>query len=864
MHCASRPRLADPRLPEYTQKMQISVVIPTHQRAQGLEELLRSLSDQDFPRRSFEVHVVSNFKDDPSFAVVHRLQSLFEHIQWHYTGQKGSNRARNLGLKQSRGEIVAYFDDDCVVPHRSYLSEIARAHAENVQASAIGGGYFAPIDANAAEIAYNHIAHAWLSRRTEEGGKFINLVGGNVSYKRHHLIEKGFTFNDDIVFGGAETEMHLRMFRSGLELIYLEHLKVEHRARLNGVQLVSKGYKQGLAMHKRWGQGLHVATRLPANSVIPQLPPRARLWKDAFERAFIVGSDHARTRGPMPLGSWAVKLIWRSLFQQFKRQLYRWSFGGPERPTVSSLPLQRFFVLPISNRCVYSCSYCASLGCKKTTEEPIENELKRAKMYGFNEVLLPCNATFSPNFKRVLSKISDAGLKPTLLINGDSNAPVDLEKIKRLTRRLGFHLLLAPATPYMAVALKWLKKRDQGYTATYFHHGIAAGLKILRDLPPELANRVHYLFSDETPIPRIHRFLLAAGKLTRANYQMHLRPAAGFWPVSVQAEPRKAFPLIECDWSSGTRSPKVEFSVIIPTYESGMHLLKVLRSLREQSFDPSRFEVLIMDDGSQDGTLELIRREGDSPFHLRYFYWPRSGSSARTEFRAGLIRNLGASKARGEFLCFLDSDILVPPDYLSDLERRFDKNDVIQARRDMLSLQTSRLVSSYQQFHKRDTYAEDSYWESFKALESWSLAPYYWKYTCTYALSLRKDLFMKAGWFSPEFFNYGYEDVDLGYRLYKLGARFHLSQNAVYHLYPERSEFNYHFDHDLRSEALARSARVFFRSRLDPEVYQALFPSAFGGILLKIMKPYFFTRYQYEKRIAGPLSNYLKGAHAEN
>lgn len=844
--------------------MLISVVVPTHQRARGLEELLHSLCDQDFPCGDFEVHVVSNLKDDPSYDVVNRFHSLFSSLRWHYTGAKGSNRARNLGLQHARGEIVAYFDDDCVVPHRYYLSEIARAHTEHPTISAIGGGYFAPVDANSAETAYNHTARVWLSRRTEEGGKVVNLVGGNVSYKRRHLHEKGFTFNDAIVFGGAETEMHLRMFRSGLELMYLDHLKVEHRARLKGMQLIRKGYKQGLAMHERWSQGLHVATRVSPTSVIPPLSPKARFWKEAFDRAFIVGSDDARSAGPTHPSSWAVKLLWRSIFQQFKRQLYRWDVGRLERRNVTSLPLQRFFVLPVSNRCDYSCAYSVNLGCKKTSGEPVEDELKRAKAYGFSEVLLPCNATSSADLDRVLWKIKMAGLKPTLMINGDSNVQVDFEKINRLTGRVGFHLLLAPATPNMNAVLEWLEKCAKGYTATYFHHNIQTGLRTLRDLPPSLANRVHYLFSEATPSARIHRFLLRARKLVRAKYLMHLRPAAGFWPVKGQAEPRKAYPLIECDWSSGAPSSQVEFSVIIPTYESGPHLVKVLRSLRAQTFDFSRFEVLIMDDGSQDGSLELLQSEGDSPFHLRYFYWPRAGGSPKPEFRAGLIRNLGVSHARGEFLCFLDSDILVPIDYLSDLERRFDKNDVVQARREMLSLEASRLASHYRQFLKSDTYAEDSYWESFKALESWSLAPDFWKYTCTYALSLRKDLFMKAGWFSPEFFNYGYEDVDLGYRLYKLGARFHLSQITVYHLFPERSEFNYHFDTELRSEVLAHSARVFFRNRLDPEVYQALFPSAFEGLRQKIMKPYYFARYQYYKRLAGPLAAYMKGAHAEN
>ena len=136
-------------------------------------------------------------------------------------------------------------------------------------------------------------------------------------------------------------------------------------------------------------------------------------------------------------------------------------------------------------------------------------------------------------------------------------------------------------------------------------------------------------------------------------------------------------------------------------------------------------------------------------------------------------------------------------------------------------------------------------------------------------------------WFSPEFYSYGFEDVDLGYRCARLGANFFLSQNAVYHLYPSRSQLSYHFDERARTRALTLSSRVFYRHRLDPEIFNEFYPAFFQPVrgelkilasrivwrvwdillwrdviawkiwqvvLVPALKPYFFLRYQFQKR----------------
>lgn len=85
------------------------------------------------------------------------------------------------------------------------------------------------------------------------------------------------------------------------------------------------------------------------------------------------------------------------------------------------------------------------------------------------------------------------------------------------------------------------------------------------------------------------------------------------------------------------------FSVIIPTHDRKHFLQEALASVGAQRFRD--FEVIVVDDGSTDGTRDYLESMKDS---LRFITQPNSGP--------GAARNGGARMARGEYLAFLDSD----------------------------------------------------------------------------------------------------------------------------------------------------------------------------------------------------------------
>lgn len=93
-------------------------------------------------------------------------------------------------------------------------------------------------------------------------------------------------------------------------------------------------------------------------------------------------------------------------------------------------------------------------------------------------------------------------------------------------------------------------------------------------------------------------------------------------------------------------------SIVIPAYNVERTILETLESLQKQSF--SDFEIIVINDGSTDRTLEVIKTVKDS--RISVFSYSNGGLP--------VARNRGISKAKGEFISFLDADDLWTPDKL--------------------------------------------------------------------------------------------------------------------------------------------------------------------------------------------------------
>jgi len=92
-------------------------------------------------------------------------------------------------------------------------------------------------------------------------------------------------------------------------------------------------------------------------------------------------------------------------------------------------------------------------------------------------------------------------------------------------------------------------------------------------------------------------------------------------------------------------------SIIIPTHNSKATIERCIKSLIKQSYPREKFEIIVVDDGSIDGTIELLKTAGVDRI-------------IQTEpcFQ-GKARNIGAKEAKGELLAFIDSDCVAEKDW---------------------------------------------------------------------------------------------------------------------------------------------------------------------------------------------------------
>lgn len=106
------------------------------------------------------------------------------------------------------------------------------------------------------------------------------------------------------------------------------------------------------------------------------------------------------------------------------------------------------------------------------------------------------------------------------------------------------------------------------------------------------------------------------------------------------------------------------FSFIIPLYNRPEEIDELLYSLTKQDY-PKPFEVVIVEDGSENNAKKIIENYRDR-LNIQYFLIENQG--------AGLARNYGMSQAEGDYFIVLDSDVLVPANYLKKVKKALKKH----------------------------------------------------------------------------------------------------------------------------------------------------------------------------------------------
>ncbi|MBP0029929.1 glycosyltransferase family 2 protein [Roseofilum sp. Guam] len=206
------------------------------------------------------------------------------------------------------------------------------------------------------------------------------------------------------------------------------------------------------------------------------------------------------------------------------------------------------------------------------------------------------------------------------------------------------------------------------------------------------------------------------------------------------------------------------FSVVIPTYNRLPILQKCLRALEKQQLsDPyiEGYEVVVVDDGSTDGTLAWLAAERAQLPHVRWFEQEHQGPAA--------ARNLGVKEAQGDTIIFIDSDLVVTETFLSCHA---------QALREGKEKLGSDRLFTYGAVINTCNFDEPT-------AEPYKLTDFSAAYFATGNVAIARHWLEEAGLFDTQFQLYGWEDLELGVRLKNLGLKLIKCPQAVgYHWHP--------------------------------------------------------------------------------
>lgn len=204
----------------------------------------------------------------------------------------------------------------------------------------------------------------------------------------------------------------------------------------------------------------------------------------------------------------------------------------------------------------------------------------------------------------------------------------------------------------------------------------------------------------------------------------------------------------------------MKYSIIVPVYNRPDEVDELLESLCKQSFKD--FEVIIVEDGSSVACKEVCDKYMER-LDLKYFLKQNSGP--------GQSRNYGAERSKGEYLIVLDSDVVLPEDYLQAVE-----DELLRQSADAFG-GPDRAHDSFTDTQKAISYSMTSFLTTGgirggkKKLDKF--------YPRSFNMGIRRDVYMQLGGFSKMRFG---EDIDFSIRIFDAGYKCRLFPDAwVWH-----------------------------------------------------------------------------------
>lgn len=214
----------------------LSIIVCTFNREKYIGRCLEHLVNQNADTSTFEVIVINNNSTDSSAQICSEIVSQHAHFHYFLEKNQGLSYSRNRGIKESKGDILAFLDDDAFA-QKDYVSNTIKFFKNHSEVQAIGGKIKPLYEGTPPKWMTSYlwplVAAQDLGDRPKpfSGRKFP--IGANMAFQKS-IFERYGTFNLNLgrtgtkLEGGEEKDFFLRLKKDRISVFYVPNVEVNH------------------------------------------------------------------------------------------------------------------------------------------------------------------------------------------------------------------------------------------------------------------------------------------------------------------------------------------------------------------------------------------------------------------------------------------------------------------------------------------------------------------------------------------------------------------------------------------------------------------------------------------------------------
>ena len=723
---------------------QISVIIPTLNRQESLRTTLETLVDQSLAKDRYEIIVVNDGSSDATTKVCRSFAGQVDLRVVEHAENLGISAAKNTGILAARGRLLLFFDDDDAAD-RLLLEEHVKAHEQHPQENIGVLGYttWAPTLTRTPLMRYVTDVGGFLFAygNLKDGAllDFTYFWGGRSSCKRSFLAKHG-VFNRQFRSIIEDMELGYRLSHFGFRVVF-HRAAVSYMTRAVTLDDVCKRCE-------RQGEALYLFGKLHADPVVQEycrladpfvdnrhaaVDPEAR-WQD-IASSFHEKVDQAKqlervvSWGFEPEVSADADERRAAKAQAYESQM-RELFHALEKAITETGELHRKLA-------EQEAAYQAELKARHATYKA-EEQRRDAEAEELREVnrFLQSKAIIVAEQEQLVIQLTNR-LRTQLW--STRKLVRLLEDAEKAAERLRSSRRWKLANPAAAVRAAVAGKDVPGYGHL---ERIVALYSEWRESHPEVDG-----------IDEEIKSLAIAGVASSPSVDLAASGRA-IDPLAPATPPPPVLPIESIQFP---KPHNVDVSIVIPVYNQFQFTHACLASL-QQVEEPIGFEVIVVDDASEDQTSKIIPQIPGIVY-------------LRNETNAGFIVscNRGAAEARGKYVMFLNNDTIVTKGWLTSLVETF-ANDA------HAGIAGSKLVYADGRLQEAGgiIWRDASGWNYGKFDDPQKPQYNYLRevdYCSAAALMIPKALFDEVGGFDPRYAPAYYEDTDLSFKVRSRGYR---------------------------------------------------------------------------------------------